>query len=190
MGEEHKEQPSVMKTFLEYVATDIIGRYGTDLSRIAIVFPNRRAALFLNEALVREAKRPLWSPKSMTISELFRQHSKLLVADPIKLVCDLHRVFTEVTGFDETLDRFYGWGQLLAADFDDVDKNMVDARQLFSNLSGIHELDDVSYLSDEQKEIIRKFFQNFSDDHQSLLKEQSSPWDVWLLRIDNLASQR
>ena len=72
MGEEHKEQPSVMKTFLEYVATDIIGRYGTDLSRIAIVFPNRRAALFLNEALVREAKRPLWSPKSMTISELFR----------------------------------------------------------------------------------------------------------------------
>ena len=84
----------------------------------------------------------------------------------------MHRVFTEVTGFDETLDRFYGWGQLLAADFDDVDKNMVDARQLFSNLSGIHELDDVSYLSDEQKEIIRKFFQNFSDDHQSLLKER------------------
>ena len=42
-----------MKTFLEYVAEDIIQKYGTNLSRTAVVFPNKRAALFLNEHLVR-----------------------------------------------------------------------------------------------------------------------------------------
>ena len=31
-----------MKTFLEYVATDILERYGTNLSRVAVVFPNKR----------------------------------------------------------------------------------------------------------------------------------------------------
>jgi len=38
-----------MKTFLEFVAQDLIEKYGTDLSRIAVVFPNKRASLFLNE---------------------------------------------------------------------------------------------------------------------------------------------
>ena len=60
------------KTFLEYVAEDIISKYGTDLSRIAVVFPNKRAALFLNEHLARLAGQPVWSPAYITISDLFR----------------------------------------------------------------------------------------------------------------------
>ena len=161
-----------MKSFLTYVAQDIIQKYGNNLSDIAIVFPNKRASLFLNEQLARLVSHPLWSPTYITISDLFRQHTTLKVGDPIKLVCDLHKSFVECTGIEETLDHFYGWGQLLIADFDDVDKNMASARQLFANLSDIHELDDVSYLTEEQKEIIKKFFSNFSDDHNTELKKR------------------
>ena len=161
-----------MKSFLTYVAKDIIQKYGNNLSDIAIVFPNKRASLFLNEQLARLVSHPLWSPTYITISDLFRQHTTLKVGDPIKLVCDLHKSFVECTGIEETLDHFYGWGQLLIADFDDVDKNMASARQLFANLSDIHELDDVSYLTKEQKEIIKKFFSNFSDDHNTELKKR------------------
>lgn len=123
-----------MKKFLEYVAEDIIRKYGTDLSRIAIVFPNKRASLFLNEMLAQKARRPIWSPAYVTISEFFRQHSKLVVGDSIKLVCDLYKSFVKCTGTDETLDRFWGWGQLLIADFDDIDKNMADASDVFRNI--------------------------------------------------------
>lgn len=161
-----------MKSFLTYVAKDIIQKYGNNLSDVAIVFPNKRASLFLNEQLARLVSHPLWSPTYITISDLFRQHTTLKVGDPIKLVCDLHKSFVECTGIEETLDHFYGWGQLLIADFDDVDKNMASARQLFANLSDIHELDDVSYLTKEQKEIIKKFFSNFSDDHNTELKKR------------------
>ncbi len=161
-----------MKSFLGYVAEDLLKTYGRNLSRVAVVFPNKRAALFLNEELGQLCAEPLWSPAYMTISELFRKHSKREVADPIKLVCDLYRCFTEQTGFEETLDHFYGWGQVLLADFDDVDKNMADAKQVFKNLRDLHELDDVSYLNDEQKEIIRKFFSNFSDEHETELKRR------------------
>lgn len=183
-----------MKTFLEYVARDIIAKHGHDLSRVAVVFPNKRAALFLNEHLVRTAGRPIWSPAYITISELFRRHSRRTVADQIKLVCDLHRCFAECTGTDETLDHFYGWGQLLLSDFDDLDKNMAVAEKMFANLRDIHELDDVSYLTAEQVEMIRLFFSNFSEDHNSELKRRfltlwSKMYDIYRLFNERLAAQ-
>ena len=37
-----------MKAFLKTVAQDMLAKYGTNMSDIAVVFPNKRAALFLN----------------------------------------------------------------------------------------------------------------------------------------------
>ena len=184
-----------MNSFLENVAADLLNRYGTNLARVAVVFPNKRASLFLNEHLARLAGRPLWSPTYITISDLFRSHSELKVADPILLVCELHKVFIEATGMDETLDHFYGWGQLLLADFDDLDKNMGPADQVFKNLRDLHELDDISYLTDEQREILRRFFSNFSEDHNSELKQRflrlwSRIGTIYHLFNERLASQQ
>ena len=161
-----------MKSFLEYVAEDIIRKYGTDLSRTAVVFPNKRASLFLNHHLARIAQKPLWSPAYITISDLFRQQSELQVADPIKLVCDLHQSFCLETDSDESLDKFYGWGQLLISDFDDIDKNMADPDRVFANLRDIHELDDLSYLTDEQRQLLRHFFSHFTEEHETELKQR------------------
>ena len=160
------------KTFLEYVAEDLLKKYGTDLSRITLVFPNKRASLFLNEHLARMANGPLWSPVYTTISQLFRDRSERVVADNIKLVCDLYRIYVQCTGTTETLDHFYGWGMLMLSDFDDIDKNLADATDVFRNLSNIHELDDVSYLSEEQREVLKRFFSNFSDDYNTELKNR------------------
>ena len=82
-----------MNSFLEQVAADLLNRYGTNLARVAVVFPNKRASLFLNEHLARLTGKPLWSPAYITISDLFRSHSTLKVADPILLVCELHKCF-------------------------------------------------------------------------------------------------
>ncbi len=161
-----------MKTFLESVADDIIKKYGYDLSRIAVVFPNKRASLFLNSILAEKAERPIWSPAYITISDLYRQHSKLAVGDQLKLICDLHKSFVECTGINESLDHFYGWGQVLLADFDDIDKHLADAGKVFANLRDLHELDDVSYLTKEQVAVIRSFFSNFSEEHNSELKKR------------------
>ena len=161
-----------MKSFLEHVAADIIRKYGTNLSRTVVVFPNKRASLFLNDHLAHIAGKPIWSPSYITISELFRQQSTLTVADPIKQVCDLHRSFCLMTGSPETLDKFYGWGQLLLSDFDDLDKNMADADRIFANLRNIHELDDLSYLTDEQRELLRRFFSHFTEEHETELKQR------------------
>ena len=166
-----------MKSFLEHIAKDLLDKYGTDLAHIAVVFPNKRASLFLNQELARLAGKPIWSPAYITISDFFRQHSELTVADPIKSVCDLYKSYIEVTGHvDETLDKFYGWGQLLLADFDDIDKNMADTKMVFSNIRDLHELDDVSYLTNEQKTELRRFFANFDDNPKGIREKFITLW--------------
>ena len=168
--------------------------FGTDLSKVTVVFPNKRASLFLNEHLARLSDQPIWSPSYTTISDLFRSLSPREVADPIKLICDLYKSFIACTGIEETLDHFYGWGEILLADFDDVDKHMAPAEKVFANLRDIHEFDDDSYLTEQQREIIRKFFSNFNEDHNTELKQRflslwSHIYDIYLDFNARLASQ-
>ena len=115
----------------------------------------------------------------MSISDLLQKLSVQKAGDPIRLVCELYKVFKEETGSRETLDDFYFWGELLISDFDDVDKNMVDADKLFSNLQDLKNLmDDYEFLDEEQEEAIRQFFQNFSIERRTELKEKFiSLWD-------------
>ena len=168
-----------METFLQLVARDLYSKIGSDLSRTAIVFPNKRASLFFNEYLAAETDRPLWSPAYVSISELFRQLSPLKLGDPIRLVCELYKVFRQETRSEETLDDFYFWGELLISDFDDVDKNLVDADRLFTNLQDLKNLmDDYDFLDREQEEAIQQFFQNFSIEKRTELKTKFiSLWD-------------
>ena len=136
-----------MRPFLSYVAEDILKKYGDNLSAITVVFPNKRASLFLNQELAVLSGRPVWSPNYITISELFRQYSSLTVADPLKAIIELHKSFTSITRKAETIDQFFGWGQLLLADFDDIDKNEADASKVFANVRDWHEFDDVRKLT-------------------------------------------
>lgn len=168
-----------MKTFLQLVAQDLHSKIGNDLSRVAIVFPNKRASLFFNEHLASQSDHPIWSPAYVSISELFQQLSDQKLGDPIRLVCELYKIFRKETKSEESLDDFYFWGELLISDFDDVDKNLVDADKLFANLQDLKNImDDFDFLDKEQEEAIRQFFQNFSIEKHTKLKEKFiSLWD-------------
>lgn len=168
-----------MQTFLQRVAHDLYAKIGNNLSHTVLVFPNKRANLFFNEYLAGESDRPIWSPAAMSISDLFQKLSAQKSGDPIRLVCELYKVFKEETQSQETLDDFYFWGELLISDFDDADKNLVDANKLFSNLQDLKNLmDNYDFLDKEQEEAIQQFFQNFSIERRTELKEKFiSLWD-------------
>lgn len=153
-------------TFLHFVAKDVLAKHGQDLDKIAIVFPNKRASIFFNRELYQEAGHALWSPKYITISELFREHSELQVPDPITLVFQVYNVFCDITGSEETLDHFFSWGQLMLADFDDIDKNEVDPDKLFIDLQAWEEMSDFSFLTDAQRLSLEEFFHTMMQDSQ------------------------
>lgn len=169
-----------MESFLKLVAADLYKHTKGNLAHTAVVFPNKRAGLFFNEYLAQESDSPIWSPAYVSISELFRSLSPWEVGDPVKLVCELYKIFRRETQSTETLDDFYFWGEMLISDFDDADKNKVDTDKLFSNLQDLRNImNDYTFIDDEQEEAIRQFFQNFSIERRTALKERFiSLWDV------------
>ena len=169
-----------MESFLKQVAADLYSRKGNNLAKTAVVFPNKRASLFFNEYLAKQSDTPIWSPAYISISDLFRELSHYEVADSVKLVCELYKIFRQETQSNETLDDFYFWGELLISDFDDADKNMVQTDQLFNNLQDLRAyMNDFTFMDEEQEAAIQQFFRNFSIEKRTALKERFiSMWDV------------
>lgn len=169
---ENKVSRGEWTPFLKAVALDLRSKWGNDLSRLTVVFPNKRAGLFFNEYLVSEKDTsPVWAPQYATISELFTSLSSLVIDDPIETVCRIYKIYVDQTGSSETLDFFYGWGERLLSDFDDVDKNMADAHALFQNISEIKELENTDYLTPRQRQALSTFFKDFSESDNSRIRQ-------------------
>ncbi|MDO4802111.1 MAG: PD-(D/E)XK nuclease family protein, partial [Prevotellaceae bacterium] len=164
-------------TFLEHVAQDLTRRFGNNLSDVTVVFPNRRASLFLDEALVRCSSKPVLAPQYYTISDLFRKLSSHTVADTIQLVCQLYGIYCQCTGSTESLDRFYPWGEILLNDFNDIDKHMLDAEKRITNVRDLHELDDISFLTEEQKQALKTFFPEYEGKNSELKQKFLNLWN-------------
>lgn len=159
-------------SFLQHVASSLKNKFGDNLSRVAVVFPNKRANLFLNEYLVT-GNEVMWAPTYMTISELFTSLSHLQIADPVDVVCRLYKHYAKATNSNESLDYFYGWGERLLADFDDLDKNLGDADKIFRYLREYQEIGAYDEILDEdQIAQLRKFAGDFSVKDRSKIRER------------------
>lgn len=170
-----------MKPFLKAVADDIYDRFNGNLADVAVVFPNKRAGLFFNEYLLqRNSGRPLWSPVYITISEFFEQCSDSLIGDTIVLVSKLYKAYCKHSHSDESIDKFYHWGELMIKDFDDIDKNLADASSLFANLHDLRSMGSAAdTLDPEQRHAIEQFFDNLKPQEQSELKRRFlHTWEV------------
>lgn len=155
-----------MEYFLEKIARTLYLRYGNTLNEHCVIFPSRRAGLYFLKYLAAIIEKPVWIPSIMTISDLFRSYSTLTVAENEQLLYELYKVYRELTPNPESFDEFYYWGDMLINDFDDVDKYLVNASLLFSNIKDIKNIDDrFGELTSEQVEVIRSFWTNFNPSH-------------------------
>lgn len=151
-----------MKPFLYQVASLFYTKYGAEISRLAFVFPNRRTGLFFQKYLSEVSEKPLFSPTILTINDLFVQLSGKQTADRISMLFKLYDIYLRRSGSSETFDEFLYWGEMLLNDFDDIDKYMVDARMLFTNVTDLREIEnDFNFLSPEQIAAIRTFWSSF-----------------------------
>ncbi len=152
-----------MDNFLQHIANIVYRKYEKQLDRICMVFPNRRAGVFFSQYLSEITETPIWSPACKTINELMKDLSNLQIAENLELIFELYKVFRKETGTTENFDDFYFWGEILLNDFDDIDKYLVNAADLFHNLEALKEIEDhFSYLSESQIEAIKTFWKNLN----------------------------
>jgi CRISPR/Cas system-associated exonuclease Cas4 (RecB family) len=167
-----------MKPFLKSVAEYIYSNYLDEIHSLIIIFPNKRARVFFNNYLSEIAEKPVFAPKYYTISEYMQELSGYLVADQLTLLFELYEVYTSVTKSKESFDDFLFYCEMILADFDDIDKYLVDAGRLFSNLSDLKDLTNYTeYLDEAQIKAIKQFWDTFNSSRDS--DEKLSFGNLW-----------
>jgi len=181
-----------MKEFLKAVAEHYYGiamaaTEGTAadpllFARYLFVFPNRRSGLFFRHYLSALCPSPLMAPATTTVNELFASLSTTLrTTDRLTQLFRLYGLYKELSGTREEFDNFVFWGDMLLSDFDEIDKYMANARELFHNIRDIKEIDlAYSDYSPEVLAVIRSFWTHLlSYSHQDRKKDAFTlTWNI------------
>ncbi len=151
-----------MASFLYRIAQTYYQQFDSEISRFTFVFPNRRAGIFFRYYLSTITNKPVFSPEILTINECFASASNYQTADRLSNLFRIYSIYKALSKSDESFDSFVFWGEMLLNDFEDVDKYRVDARQLFTNITELKDIDQLfNVFSEKQIAAIRQFWKNF-----------------------------
>ena len=152
-----------MTPFLKQVANHYYNQ--GKIEERCFIFPNRRSMVWFRKHLCAAVKDvPLLAPQMVTINDFFCRAAALEASDRVRLLLELYNCYKELNQKAEPLDEFIFWGDVILADFNDVDKYLVDPKQLFANVADFKALQDTfEYLSDTQREAIKGFLSHFND---------------------------
>jgi len=128
-----------VEAFLEKVISEIIAKDVKHLEVCCFVVPNRRTGLYLKKYLSEKIKKTIFSPQFLTIDEFASKVSGLETSDNLTLLSLLYQSYKETLSDEKTtshpFDEFVTWGNILLADFNDIDSQLADAEKVFSYLS-------------------------------------------------------
>ncbi|MGB3619034.1 MAG: PD-(D/E)XK nuclease family protein [Catalinimonas sp.] len=149
--------------FLADLAERTLRQHGDAVGDLAFVFPNRRAGLFFKQHLAARTEGVLLAPEVFSVEEFVAEVSGRLVPDRLTLVFELYQIYREYSPLREEFDRFYPWGELMLADFSELDKYLLDARRVFGLLKDQRTVEaQFAELSEEDAGVIRRFWEGFS----------------------------
>jgi len=158
--------------FIDLVADNILKEFGGRLHRLLIVFPNRRAAIFLRQALINRLGASSWLPEISSVEDAFASWSGFKLADTLDLIFELLDIHLSMgQQAEENLSTFAPYGIQMLNDFEEVDHAMVDSKKLFSFLSEAKAIEmwhpDGSPLSEYERKYLH-FFRLLAEYHNRL----------------------
>ncbi len=141
------------------------------------IFPNRRSSAFFRKHIcgcAKEAGRAVLMPECLTINDFFASLTPVRACGRITQIVRLYDCYRALYPGAESLDEFICWGDVLLGDFNDVDKYLVEPRQLFTNVSDLKSIeDDFRYLTAAQREAIHSFLSHFRAEPVPAEKDRS-----------------
>lgn len=147
----------IMEKFIEQLVNHITDKHA-DLSAVTLVLPSQRAVRYIQRSLYQVLQKPFFSPTFFTIDEFCRSFVDVLPVDEVTLLFRFYTIYKKL-GNEDDFETFLNWAPLLIADCNDIDRYMVDAKQLFKSLRDVRELEHWSFgegreLSESQKQFL------------------------------------
>lgn len=146
-----------MKTFHESLVDHVLAEQLTLLKGHCYVFPTKRGGVFFKRALLeRFGDKDFILPTILSIEDLVQQMTGVHITDELTLLFNLFQVYQK-RDKELEFDKFYAWGKIILKDYDEIDRYLADAKQLYSALQNIKEIDHVFGYSDELRDIVERF---------------------------------
>ncbi|MEE2700065.1 MAG: PD-(D/E)XK nuclease family protein [Bacteroidota bacterium] len=145
-----------MIPFLEKIAERLLRKFPEKMDNIAVVLPSKRSVVFLKHYLAKRIDKPIFLPQFFSIEGFVEELSDLKVMDNISLQFHLYQSYlARPPKVTDSFDEFLNWSQMLLHDFNEVDRNLVDPKSIFSNLKQVKELEgwDVENWSISEKNL-------------------------------------
>ena len=152
-----------MQSFLQIVLSELT-KNKVNLSDCIFILPNKRAGLFLKEALSYTIEKSVFSPDILPIDDFITSLSGLSKISNTELLFEFYSVYKLNTKKKEqnNFEDFIKWANILLNDFDDIDRELADSDAVFNYLQAINDLDHWSL--DEDKTSIVKNYMSFWKD--------------------------
>jgi CRISPR/Cas system-associated exonuclease Cas4 (RecB family) len=125
-----------MITFIDHIAKYLLQHHRQHLDRIAVVFPSRRAGLYLRKSLAALIDKPVIMPRVMAIEDFVFELTGFYQIEPVYLQFELYEVYRQQhTGDIQSFAEFIQWGEVVLKEFNELDLAMADPEKLFSYLN-------------------------------------------------------
>ncbi len=138
-------------SFLHHIARDISEKK-LPFDQLIVIVPSERMITYFQKALFEIEGKPVLSPKIFTIDSWLKKLVDKPVLDRVPLLLELFEIYklNPIEFETPTFENFLKWGQLLITDFEELDRYLIDPKQLFKNLSEIREIESWSFDSEEE----------------------------------------
>ena len=152
-----------MTPFLFHVAKTYVKHESANLSDYCFVFPNKRSGVFFIDYMSKLLDKASIMPRVVTISDFISEFSTGIEASRMELMFILYDEYKKLLHRQSSstqiveFDRFQFWAEMLLNDFNDVDKYLVDAKQLFVNIRRLKEINS-NFLTQEQVDAINYYW--------------------------------
>ncbi|MFY0482544.1 PD-(D/E)XK nuclease family protein [Flavobacterium sp. PLA-1-15] len=129
-------------TFLEKIAQTILDSYKENLSDLVVVLPNKRAKVFLIEALKSKVENTIFSPQIISIEDFIQEIAGIRSIDSVELLFEFYEVYLSVTDKQQqqTFELFANWAKTLLQDFNEIDRYLLDPKHVLSYLKDIEDI--------------------------------------------------
>ena len=129
-------------SFLDKIATVLIEDYSKKLSKTIVVLPNKRAKIFLVEALKKQVENNILSPEIISIEDFIQEISNIRSIDPIELLFEFYEVYLSITekANQQSFELFANWAKTLLQDFNEIDRYLLDPSHVLSYLKDIEDI--------------------------------------------------
>ena len=129
-------------SFLNQIAQVLIRDYSAKLTDTIVVLPNKRAKVFLIEALKNQAVNNILSPQIISIEDFIQNISGIRSVDPIELLFEFYEVYLSITdqAARQSFELFANWAKTLLQDFNEIDRYLLEPTHVLSYLKDIEDI--------------------------------------------------